>query len=997
MNSLQDPTRKTSITSLLNPSEASGFPYVHSSIPQNTIAPNRLQAHAHPGAGYSGPHANGSLFNLRAANWEPNSVANRHNAADPANHRRQGSDALTSNVGVYNQASRPVAAPMGHAPGRIESTTTLWTGSTEAPPQSLPHFSPGIAASMYPDARHGMTDGFAPQCQSDTTSSTVQGQKLTESHSKKSNQDDAYRGMDLSVSAWQVSERVSVRLAAREMVPAPQQSNRLQHETTYGSVAQQQPPTLSYPRMSPLNPSDRSMQQQPLPSLRPQPEPQQESVTGSKRLLPAGEAEASAPKPKRPAKAKPKVGQAGVPVPSKRGFNSKKRNEAAQIAEQNALATAPPDDYALVTPYSKELQFARCMSNRYKNIDFPRCVSCTRRWAGDTCRFQNIRYFVRSTASKEVMGLAFSPDALPPTVLNFPTEWNVPLQQHHVEKSKTVIAKGLLRTLKLEREHLKVDDVMTRPRESDVRVTCDTCMTSIFSSSWMCRLCGREACSDCYALIRELTEDPPHASPSEVAERQRRRDRHAHSNPFFLSCTKRNEHDTSQFTAMSRFSTKELDSTIAEMEKLWTGGCKEAGGLPDAVVNGSSPRPSTNGALTDPTPSPDPANESRPPIEVYLAYQSKSTYLSEDLAPNGSAPPQHIPLNMSIASAVVPSIEPYRYSDPEVTNFPSGEKFAKIWGHGEPVVVANILGKFKVAWSPEYFTREFGDRTCLITECEKDVNKKTVVSEFFSDFGKYEGRTEVWKLKDWPPSADFKTAFPQLYEDFSQAVPVPDYVRRDGVYNIGSHFPSNVIAPDLGPKMYNAWAANQGPGSKGSTRLHMDMADAMNVMLYASQCPDGSPGCAVWDIYRACDSEKIRNFLRSTHSLQPNYDPIHGQQYYLDDALRLKLWREYRVKSYRVYQRPGEAIFIPAGCAHQVSNMADSIKIAIDYVSPENIDRCANLTREFREQNKSKVWKEDVLQLKTMMWFAWQSCSRREVDLLVPAGSSSAAAVKRSF
>ena len=38
-----------------------------------------------------------------------------------------------------------------------------------------------------------------------------------------------------------------------------------------------------------------------------------------------------------------------------------------------------------------ELQFARCMSNRYRPDPFPRCVSCTRRWAGDTCRFQGIR------------------------------------------------------------------------------------------------------------------------------------------------------------------------------------------------------------------------------------------------------------------------------------------------------------------------------------------------------------------------------------------------------------------------------------------------------------------------------------------------------------------------------------------------------------------------------------------------------------------------------
>ena len=190
-------------------------------------------------------------------------------------------------------------------------------------------------------------------------------------------------------------------------------------------------------------------------------------------------------------------------------------------------------------------------------------------------------------------------------------------------------------------------------------------------------------------------------------------------------------------------------------------------------------------------------------------------------------------------------------------------------------------------------------------------------------------------------------------------MPVPDYVRRDGVFNLGSHFPSNTVAPDLGklcfieyfryqlisylgPKMYNSLASSQEPGSKGSTRLHMDMADALNVMLYASKCKDGTEGYAVWDLFRAEDSEKLRGFLRKKFG-QPQsgggqgltaiggasgatpiaHDPIHGQQFYLDVELRRALFDECGVKSYRVYQRPGDGVFIPAGCAHQVCFVFD--------------------------------------------------------------------------
>lgn len=205
-------------------------------------------------------------------------------------------------------------------------------------------------------------------------------------------------------------------------------------------------------------------------------------------------------------------------------------------------------------------------------------------------------------------------------------------------------------------------------------------------------------------------------------------------------------------------------------------------------------------------------------------------------------------------------------------------------------------------------------------------------------------------------------------------MPVPHYVRKDGVLNLGSHFPTNTVAPDLGeflsyvlliasfahefpgPKMYNSMASTQVAGSKGSTRLHMDMADALNIMTYAAPCADGSPGCAAWDLFRAQDSEKIRAFLREkftpanaipngtnanaangngnananangqkgkTVTVRTNEwsginDPIHGQQFYLDEELRGELFQRAGVMSFRVYQRPGEAVFIPAGCAHQV-------------------------------------------------------------------------------
>lgn len=62
---------------------------------------------------------------------------------------------------------------------------------------------------------------------------------------------------------------------------------------------------------------------------------------------------------------------------------------------------------------------------------------------------------------------------------------------------------------------------------------------------------------------------------------------------------------------------------------------------------------------------------------------------------------------------------------------------------------------------------------------------------------------------------------------------------------------------------------------------------------------------------------------------------------------------------------------------NQVRNLSDSIKIAIDFVSPQSIHLCEKLTEQFREQNGVTAWKEDVLQLRSMAWFAWLSCCRK--------------------
>jgi [histone H3]-dimethyl-L-lysine9 demethylase len=69
MNSIQDPTKKTSINSLLNPeaSSAAAFNQISNLTP---LSPNQVQTHGPQMNPYaSGPYENAATFHLRAADW----------------------------------------------------------------------------------------------------------------------------------------------------------------------------------------------------------------------------------------------------------------------------------------------------------------------------------------------------------------------------------------------------------------------------------------------------------------------------------------------------------------------------------------------------------------------------------------------------------------------------------------------------------------------------------------------------------------------------------------------------------------------------------------------------------------------------------------------------------------------------------------------------------------------------------------------------------------
>ncbi|XP_068133127.1 lysine-specific demethylase 3B [Hyperolius riggenbachi] len=339
--------------------------------------------------------------------------------------------------------------------------------------------------------------------------------------------------------------------------------------------------------------------------------------------------------------------------------------------------------------------------------------------------------------------------------------------------------------------------------------------------------------------------------------------------------------------------------------------------------------------------------------------------------------------------------------------------FRECWKQGQPVLVSGVQKKLKSElWKPEAFSLEFGDQDVDLVNCRNcAIISDVKVRDFWDGFEVIEKRLRaddgspmVLKLKDWPPGEDFRDMMPTRFDDLMDNLPLPEYTKRDGRLNLASRLPSYFVRPDLGPKMYNAYGLITAEDRRvGTTNLHLDVSDAVNVMVYVG-IPAGESGLdeevlrtieegdadevtkkrihegrekpgALWHIYAAKDAEKIRELLRKVGDEQgqenpSDHDPIHDQSWYLDQMLRKRLYEEYGVQGWAIVQFLGDAVFIPAGAPHQVHNLYSCIKVAEDFVSPEHVKHCFRLTQEFRHLSNTHTNHEDKLQVKNIIYHA---------------------------
>lgn len=125
---------------------------------------------------------------------------------------------------------------------------------------------------------------------------------------------------------------------------------------------------------------------------------------------------------------------------------------------------------------------------------------------------------------------------------------------------------------------------------------------------------------------------------------------------------------------------------------------------------------------------------------------------------------------------------------------------------------------------------------------------------------------------------------------------------------------------DVGPKMYIAMEDHM---KQGSTKLHMDLSDAVNILVHESISSTGRDGGALWHIFSREDTPRLSQILKAHPSYNGKGNPIHQQNIYLSPSDLEVLKQDHGIVPFMIIQRRGQAVFIPAGCAHQVCSLFD--------------------------------------------------------------------------
>ena len=306
--------------------------------------------------------------------------------------------------------------------------------------------------------------------------------------------------------------------------------------------------------------------------------------------------------------------------------------------------------------------------------------------------------------------------------------------------------------------------------------------------------------------------------------------------------------------------------------------------------------------------------------------------------------------------------------------------FEYLLQQGHPFVIETDWKKSKADfWEPVSVGKKFGEMEAKVTSLLSNNKQTIMVKSFFKSLSVTDFDCPS-KIGDFPeePLPHLRYCAPEVHNEALDALPFPRYLTLCGPMNLTSafHWPD---MPTVGPLLYGGHGS---PEIKKPTNLHADLGDAANLMVYASELTEEQkdkvreladydftstddesrrPG-AIWHIFQRGDYEYIKGYL--TDQTPMSHDPIQQRVSYLQKSDLAHLKESYGIEPITFVQRVGDVIVVPACMLHQVANIANTMKVAVDFVSPFNAEEMnKNVERIYHERNR-----EDYLGVKRVFF-----------------------------
>ncbi|CAI2175232.1 17144_t:CDS:2 [Funneliformis geosporum] len=693
---------------------------------------------------------------------------------------------------------------------------------------------------------------------------------------------------------------------------------------------------------------------------------------------------------------------------SMRNLNLKGKYDETEHRQKKLSAVMKADLITVRSVHGKKhVQQGRCFSVKYKS--FEKCTACLAKQT-DVCRFNGIRVFEQKKEDRLIYGPDFISMTDPEPASTYEAEVNDDEVKNFLQK---------------EISHFKVAKFRKIPGRNICQL-CDGCQTTIFSGYWMCCVCGREYCLSCHEewnnvyefsnetgkcshkrhhykeqlvpmyhykkeeILRlidqcnqmilddddsidlddgELSDDESVIESSRAASQRRQRTPRkirtlnaqvsaADNNIPAQGNDEHNKTDDKNIPAQGHDEHNKIDDKNipaqghdehikTDDKNIPTQGHDEHNKTDDNNIpaQGHDEHNKTDDNNI-PAQGHDEHNKTDDNNILTQGHDEHNKTDDNNILTQG-----HDEHNRSNKTIYENNISTRIHNEHKKTEYEANEMteeiFRDLWRKGYPFVIKGVDKLSEDIWKPQYFIEHYGEHECT----------------------------------DWPPKDDFAETFPEHYKDFSNSLPFKEYTTRGGALNLAHRLPLEINRTDLGPKMYNAYGSEEDIGGKGTTNLHLDITDAVNLMEYAPivekrlENERDKPAAAVWDLYHSAELPRIRRFLRKIAKERglSICHPIHDQFFYLDKELRERLTAEEGVTGWRVLQNPGDAVFIPAGCAHQVCNYTSCVKAAVDFVSPEGVARSYIVSQQFRKLRNGHKRRMDILQLPNILYHAWST------------------------